>query len=114
LPKDISPYFFFDGERIEEFAKDEHDNEVRKAIAKVVGVSLIENAIKHCEVVKKEYAQNVETSSIIQNEIKNLEKKIEEEENKINNIDASIEKFTQEITKLEEKIKKIDDKLKKK
>jgi DNA sulfur modification protein DndD len=113
LPKDISPYFFFDGERIEEFAKDEHDNEVRKAIAKVVGVSLIENAIKHCETVKKEYAQNVETSSIIQNEIKNLEKKIEEEENKINNIDAFIEKFTQEITKLEEKIKKIDEELKK-
>jgi len=113
LPKDISPYFFFDGERIEEFAKDEHDNEVKKAIAKVVGVSLIENAIRHCETVKKDYAQNTENSSNIEDDIKNLEKNIDEKEDIIKGIDESIEKFNQEMEKLVEKIKDIDDKLKK-
>jgi DNA sulfur modification protein DndD len=113
LPKDISPYFFFDGERIEEFAKDEHDNEVRKAIAKVVGVSLIENAIRHCEAVKKDYAQNTENSSNIEDDIKKLEKDIDEKENIIKGIDESIEKFNQEIIRLEEKINEINDKLKK-
>jgi len=113
LPKDISPYFFFDGERIEEFAKDEHDNEVKKAIAKVVGVSLIENAIRHCETVKKDYAQNTENSSNIEDDIKNLEKNIDEKEDIIKGIDESIEKFNQEMEKLVEKIKDMDDKLKK-
>jgi len=113
LPKDISPYFFFDGERIEEFAKDKHDNEVKKAIAKVVGVSLIENAIRHCETVKKDYAQNTENSSNIEDDIKNLEKNIDEKEDIIKGIDESIEKFNQEMEKLVEKIKDIDDKLKK-
>jgi DNA sulfur modification protein DndD len=112
LPKDISPYFFFDGERIEEFAKDEHDNEVKKAIAKVVGVSLIENAIKHCEAVKKEYAQIMKNSSNIEDDIKKIEKAIEEKEDIIKNIIESIEKFNQEKIKLEEKVKEINDKLK--
>lgn len=52
LPEDINDFFFFDGEKLDEFFKAESNKNVKKAILDVSQINLTNNAIEHLEKVK--------------------------------------------------------------
>jgi DNA repair exonuclease SbcCD ATPase subunit len=47
LPKSLHQYFFFDGERIEQIVRSDNRNEIAEATKKLLGVQVLDNAIKH-------------------------------------------------------------------
>jgi DNA sulfur modification protein DndD len=54
LPENARQYFLFDGEKIEQLSKPEHDHEVREAVRNVLQLPSIERAIDHLKTVKRE------------------------------------------------------------
>ena len=55
LPADVRAYFFFDGEKIDNFARPGHEEEVRKAVRTVLKIEAIERAKTHLEKVARDY-----------------------------------------------------------
>ncbi|ELS32753.1 MULTISPECIES: AAA family ATPase [Pseudanabaena] len=53
LPKSLHQYFFFDGERIEQIVRSDNRNEVAEATKKLLGVQVLDNAIKHLKEARK-------------------------------------------------------------
>ena len=55
LPADVRTYFFFDGEKIDNFARPGHEDEVQKAVRTVLKIEAIERAKTHLEKVARDY-----------------------------------------------------------
>ena len=53
LPKSLHQYFFFDGERIEQIVRSGNRAEIAEATQKLLGVKVIDNAIKHLTNARK-------------------------------------------------------------
>jgi len=73
LPPNVRTYFFFDGEKIDEFSKPSHDKEVKEAVYKVLGVTIIERAKAHVYEIQREY--NRELMSQASGRLKELQEK---------------------------------------
>ncbi|MBK3333127.1 DNA sulfur modification protein DndD [Persephonella atlantica] len=123
LPPNVRTYFFFDGEKIEEFSKPEHDKEVKEAVYKVLGVTIIERAISHIKDIAKEYNKEltkkstgklkelrnqynslIEDRDILEEELKNLKEERRNLEIQIEEIKGRL----REIEEIEEDIKEKD------
>ncbi|MEM6434743.1 MAG: AAA family ATPase [Cyanobacteria bacterium P01_D01_bin.115] len=71
LPKSLHQYFFFDGERIEQLVRTDNRAEIAEATQKLLGVKVLDNAIKHLNAARKtledEYASvgDAETKSLL-------------------------------------------------
>lgn len=55
IPKDLSGFFFFDGERISRLAKVDGKKEIKNAILNVLGISYLDYAHDHLKFIKKSY-----------------------------------------------------------
>lgn len=55
LPSDVRKYFFFDGEKIDDFARPGHEDEVRNAVRKVLKIEAIDRAKEHLQKVASSY-----------------------------------------------------------
>ena len=55
LPAEVREYFFFDGEKIDNFARPGHENEVHKAVRTVLKIEAIERASTHLDKVARDY-----------------------------------------------------------
>ena len=55
LPAEVREYFFFDGEKIDNFARPGHEGEVHRAVRTVLKIEAIERASTHLEKVSKDY-----------------------------------------------------------
>ena len=55
LPADVRAYFFFDGEKIDNFARPGHEEEVQKAVRTVLKIEAIDRAKTHLEKVARDY-----------------------------------------------------------
>jgi DNA sulfur modification protein DndD len=53
LPISLHQYFFFDGERIEQIVRSDNRNEIAEATKKLLGVQVLDNAIKHLKEARK-------------------------------------------------------------
>lgn len=53
LPKSLHQYFFFDGERIEQLVRTDNRAEIAEATQKLLGVKVLDNAIKHLNAARK-------------------------------------------------------------
>ncbi|MEO0455523.1 MAG: AAA family ATPase [Cyanobacteria bacterium P01_A01_bin.114] len=53
LPTSLHKYFFFDGERIEQIVRSGNRSEIAEATQKLLGVKVIDNAIKHLTNARK-------------------------------------------------------------
>lgn len=112
VPADLSRYFFFDGERIENISKSTRDGkkDLDEAIRNILGLNVVLNAKKHLEKVEKAFEND------LNNENNNgLDKiKIEKENNEI----ALIEKQTnlnstiEELDIIEKSLEDISNRLK--
>lgn len=104
LPKELSRYFFFDGERIERMSKEisthKKATDFADAVRSLLGLKGIEKAIQHLNPGSKSsvvgsYEASYDASSNTQ--IANLTKTIEECNEKIDRMNSRIEELDQQI-----------------
>ena len=55
MPSDVRAYFFFDGEKIDNFARPGHEDEVKNAVRKVLKIEAIDRAKAHLKKVAGDY-----------------------------------------------------------
>lgn len=55
LPANVRTYFFFDGEKIDNFARPEQADEVKSAIYQVLDLDTLTRAMRHLEAAAREY-----------------------------------------------------------
>lgn len=53
LPEELSSYFFFDGERIDNLTKDSGTEEIQKAIKNMMGLEILQRSIAHTDKAMK-------------------------------------------------------------
>lgn len=110
IPEDLSGFFFFDGERINNLAKVDGKKEIKNAILKLLGISHIERSIQDLSKVKRALTQELQKYSKgkdeeqlydrylkIEEQIKINTKSVEEIEDKINELSKEHDKFTRII-----------------
>jgi len=55
LPVSANQYFLFDGEKIDQLSKPEHDADVKEAVRNILQLPAIERAIDHMKTIKKDF-----------------------------------------------------------
>lgn len=63
LPSAVRTYFLFDGEKIDNFAKSDHEEDVQKAVRNVLKIEALERTGKHLNDVAKQYGDKLRESS---------------------------------------------------
>ncbi|MCU0552727.1 MAG: AAA family ATPase [Leptolyngbya sp. Prado105] len=61
LPKSLHQYFFFDGERIENITRTDNRTEIAEATKKLLGVEVLDRALKHLNIARRTLEQELET-----------------------------------------------------
>ncbi len=59
LPSNVRTYFFFDGEKIDQFTRPSHEAEVREAVRNVLKIEVLERAKNHLDGVAREYQRKL-------------------------------------------------------
>lgn len=72
FPKEIHEYFFFDGERLDDYFREEAGEEIKKAVFRIAQLDLLKKVISHLEEVKKKFFA---LSKDLTPKIKDLEEK---------------------------------------
>ena len=83
LPGDVRAYFFFDGEKIDNFARPGHEDEIKNAVRKVLKIEAIDRAKAHLQNVARDYRSELKKHSKegrLQESIDRREKKQTERE----------------------------------
>lgn len=112
FPSDMSTYFLFDGERMQDIVDNQRvgKKDLSNAVKNLLGLDVLENAKYHLEKVKKEFETEFVSDSSsrlskINEELKLIDEKIEEE---MNNKD----RYENELIELEKKQSKVNEILK--
>ena len=97
IPKKLSGFFFFDGERIDRLAKIDGKNEIKQAILDLLGLTNINNIKNYLNPIKMEFnkelgklSANTETADLT---------------NKLSNVLENIEYNKEQLDKIETRIK---------
>jgi DNA sulfur modification protein DndD len=108
LPKEMYPYFFFNGENIEEHLQEGHKGKLAKAIRTVMGLQLIEKTRDELQKkVLRDFQNQIKKYSNTK-EMTDLVEKIEEITEEIKNLDVSIETKEKDLEKSGKDKKKLD------
>ena len=59
LPSNVRTYFFFDGEKIDQFTRPSHEAEVEKAVRNVLKIEVLERAKTHLDAVARGYQNDL-------------------------------------------------------
>ena len=110
LPKGVKGFFFFDGERLDEFFKEENSAKVKDAILDVSQLSLLDRAITHLEKTISSIRgdlryQGTTRLSEITTEIADHEKKRDSMREEKKRRDTDLGKVNEEIAKIDEKLR---------
>ena len=112
FPSDLSTYFLFDGERMQDLVDNQRSGkkDLSNAVKNLLGLDVLENAKYHLEKAKKEFETEFVSDSSsrlteINEELKLIDQKIDEET-------ANKEKYENELIDLEKKQSKVNDILK--
>ena len=96
LPSDVRAYFFFDGEKIDNFARPGHENEVKNAVRKVLKIEAIDRARAHLQKVARDYRSDLKNHTKegkLQESIARREKKQAE----CDKLSRTLKEYQQEI-----------------
>ncbi len=110
LPKDMQPYFFFNGERIEKLAGVNESEQIQDAIRKLMGLELVDRAEGHLKKIKRDYRSQVKES--VSGEQKTLHELIEKYEAEVDGLKASIKRAKERGATAVHTLKSIDSELK--
>ena len=111
LPKDIHPFFLFEGEKLEKYFSLSNKENVKHAIEKTSQLKQIKNAIEHLEVVRDKIFSEKKTDKGDDYE-RNL-KFIEEDKERIKEMEGRKGRLTSQLSQAEKRIREIDEKLSK-
>jgi DNA sulfur modification protein DndD len=109
LPVNAREYFFFDGEKIDNFAKPEASAQVKEAIFQVLRLEMLERSQRHLQKSADEYRRELKKAS--GGELSDL---LEQDEKLRREREKAIkrkEELEQEIKSAKAKVRDIDDKL---
>ncbi|MCK8817155.1 AAA family ATPase [Natroniella sulfidigena] len=117
LPSNVRNYFLFDGEKIDEFARPEHKDEVWNAVRNVLKLEVIERGKKHFKDIAYEYSRELKnySSGNLKVLLNKEEKYKREKENKLNELNDKKDELKEcqrqinEIEKKQSEIKEIKD-----
>ncbi|MEO2069595.1 MAG: hypothetical protein ABGX27_08840 [Desulfurobacteriaceae bacterium] len=109
LPPNVRSYFFFDGEKIDEFSKPDHDKEVKEAVYKVLGITLIERAISHVRDILREY--NKELAKKSSGRLRELREKYNDVLQEKENLENELKEAKEEREALEANIREVKSRL---
>ena len=59
LPANVRSYFFFDGEKIEQFTRPDNEKEVREAVRNVLKIEVLERASHHLDAAARDYQSSL-------------------------------------------------------
>ena len=109
LPHGVKSFFFFDGEKLDEFFKEEKSAKVRDAIFDVSQLSLLEKAIEHLEKsissIRSELKGESPQIDQISEAIKEVEKGRDSCREEKNEKEDELKKIRSELAKISEKLK---------
>jgi DNA sulfur modification protein DndD len=113
MPRTMSSYFFFDGERIDNLSKNERAKDVQLAIKTIMGLEMMDRAKKHLEQVQKRFRSKLqsfsgpETQLIIEN-LNNIEEKIKERQDEIVQIEKNQSSLNNHIFQIDQRLKQLE------
>ena len=113
LPENLRTYFFFDGERIDNLSKDNNTAEIEKAIKNIMGLEILERAIKHTSQASGKFRNEIKnfgdakTIYIIE-EIEKLESKKYELTTKKEQLHTNLKELKQQMKDTEHRLKQIE------
>lgn len=107
LPKDLSEYFFFGGEKIGSIAS---KSSIKKSVTGLMGLNVLDNAMKHLKLVRKTFDSKLDYSGDTkaldyQSRITGAEAEIKACEDRINEINDDISFYTDERDKYTSQLK---------
>ncbi|NPV11873.1 MAG: DNA sulfur modification protein DndD [Ignavibacteria bacterium] len=111
IPYDISQFFFFDGEKIQDFVKDE-DREFAESLEKVLGISLFRKLQEDLDITRRKIAKEYEENSELKEKILEIESEIEKLERIITLNQEKIDEIDQQINQIDLDIERIDSETK--
>ena len=106
IPYETHQFFFFDGEKIQDFIKDE-DKYLEKSLSTVLGINLYNTLKQDLEKVKKDIIYDVAKGKELGLEIKKKHVELEELELKISDYKQGINDKEEEINKIHDEIESI-------
>lgn len=109
IPESIEEYFFFDGERLNEYFESESGKNIRDAVFKISQVGLLERAIEHISTKRADFLREAHDLSSKAEEIK-LE--LEKREEYLKEYGLELNNLKGEAKEAELKEKECSDKLK--
>lgn len=112
LPRDVRTYFFFDGEKIDEFAKPEHERQIRDAVYSVLQLEVLERAKTHLNSVADEYERELkklDTGGVLEDLTKQKEQRTEEHKS----AQEQLERDRKELNGARDVVDEIDQELSK-
>ena len=101
LPQDIEGYFFFDGEKLEDYFDDNSGNTIKQSVYQLAQLNLIDSALENLEKSKRYYTSK----------ISKLDKKLGEKLSNRSNLEARLRKYKKEKDEANSSIVKLDNKL---
>ncbi|MFW6026244.1 MAG: AAA family ATPase, partial [Candidatus Woesearchaeota archaeon] len=113
LPDELSTYFFFDGERIENLSKANRagKKDISNAVKNILGLDILLNAQKHLKKIIKEFEDEYNEDN--SEEMTKMKNKLEELRNEKEKIDQLIDTKKEEEAILKRKIENLNEKIKK-
>lgn len=109
--QDASQYFFFDGEKINDYST-ASGSQYKDAIARVLGIKEVDNVVEDLGLLKKEFEKNRDAWIQTQNKYQDILQQKMEADQKVAEQEALLRQYEQEINAANEQIQKDEDKLK--
>ncbi len=109
LPENVRTYFFFDGERIDEFARPDHEHEVAHAVRNVLPIEILDRAKTHLDVIAREFRSELKNSST--GELEALLTEEEKKRQELNSIDEGIQHKQNEYRTAKKQMEGLDQRL---
>lgn len=107
IPYDVSQFFFFDGEKIQDFVKDE-DAEFAKSLEQVLGISDYRTLAEDLNTLRRQLTAEYNKNADVHVEIKNVETRLAECQRNREFALEKISDFREEIHNLRYQIEEID------
>lgn len=114
LPYRMRTYFFFDGERIDNLAKDDNREEIVRAIRNVMGLELVERSLGHLRKARNDLQGelkkigDVETQSLI-GRLEQLQQQVESEQRRQEQYERNREALEREKREIEQRLRNLEE-----
>jgi DNA sulfur modification protein DndD len=114
LPERLSNLFFFDGEYITQLSDSKSQNQVRSAIRRIMGLTIIERAINHLDDVEKRFEAELQEHadlelSALLDDRSELREELEDTEAALEAAKNSRDELQREVSEIEEALEGIED-----